>query len=208
MRAPAMKTRGSLLALLLAASVSAQTSAPAPARRNQAAPAAATKTVRPDPNLLDGSKLEAEKRPMYGMLSEIEMGEQEGGKPDRVSPNSGPGGGSGEAPPPGGKAGSPPPPAGGSAEKVEEGPPAEAQGAQAQKLSGPQGAQAPGGANKQSQTKLGDASLQIQTVKASPDVVGTQPTTTQQYEKNLPAGSQSTNRNQGAEKGKVIPKGL
>lgn len=202
-----MKSLNFLLALMMAATGLAQTSAPAPARRNQSAPPAASKPVRPDPNLLDGSKHEAEKRPMYGMLSEIEMGENEGGKADRVSPNSGPGGGSGEAPPPGGKSGDPAQ-AGGSAEKIEQGPAAEAQGAQAQKLSGPQGAQAAGGGDKQSQTKLGDASLQIQTVKASPDVVGAQPTTTQQYEKKLPAGSQSNNRNQGAEKGKVIPKGL
>ena len=201
-----MKPLACLLVLLASASAFAQSAAPAPARRNQAAPPA--KTVRPDPNLLDGSKLEREKRPMFGMLSEIEMGENEGGKADRVSPNSGPGGGSGEAPPPGGKAGGPAQ-AGGSAEKIEQGPAAAAQGAQAQKLQAPPGAQAAGGAaDKQQQMKIGDASLQIQTVNASPEVVGTQPTTTQQYEKKLPAGSQSNNRNQGAEKGKVIPKGL
>lgn len=208
MRASTMKSLSTLLALMMAATGLAQSTGQAQARRSQAAPAAAAKPVRPDPNLLDGSKHEPEKRPLYGMLSEIEMGENEGGKSDRVSPNSGPGGGNGEAPPPGGKSGSQAQ-AGGSAEKIEQGPAAEAQGAQAQKLSGSQGAaQAAGGADKQSQTKLGDASLQIQTVKASPDVVGTQTTSTQQYEKKLPSGSQSNNRNQGAEKGKVIPKGL
>jgi hypothetical protein len=35
-----------------------------------------------------------------------------------------------------------------------------------------------------------------------------QPSSSQQYEKKVPAGQQTNNRNQGVEKGKVIPKGL
>ena len=202
-----MKLLCALLVLGLAAS--AQTANPAGSasgRRNQPAPAA--KTVRPDPNLLDGSKLEAEKRPMFGMLSEIEMGEKEGGKADKISPDSGPAGGNGQLPPPGAKSGGPAQ-AGGSEEKIAEGAAAEAQGAQAQKLDSTQNAQAAGGPQaKPRDLQIGDASLQIKTEKPSPDVVGNQPTTTQQYEKKLPAGQQSNNRNQGAEKGKVIPKGL
>lgn len=205
-----MKLLCFLLVLVIAAP--AQTAKqPAPsgaaaARRNQ--PAAAAKTVRPDPNLLDGSKLEAEKRPMFGMLSEIEMGENEGGKEDRISPNSGPAGNNGQPPPPGGKTGASAQ-SGGSAEKVEEGPAAEAEGAEAKKLSTPEGAQAAGGkTGKQQNMQIGDASLQIQTSAPAPDVVGSQPTTTQQYEKKLPSGQQTNNSNQGAEKGKVIPKGL
>lgn len=204
-----MKLLCCLLALVLAAS--AQTANPAGSaagRRNQPAPAA--KTVRPDPNLLDGSKLEAEKHPMFGMLSEIEMGENEGGKADKISPDSGPAGGNGKTPPPGAKSGGPAP-AGGSEEKITEGAAAEAeaQGAQANKLDAQENAQAAGGPQaKPRDLQIGDASLQIKTEKASPDVVGVQPTTTQQYEKKLPAGQQSNNRNQGAEKGKIIPKGL
>jgi len=207
-----MKPLLSLLILVFAATAVAQSQNPAnpagaaSAKRN---PPAKAGTVRPDPNLLDGSKLEAEKRPLFGMLSEIEMGENEGGKPDKVSPNSGPAGGSEQGPPPpGGSAGAPPPPGGGSEEKVAEGPAAEAQGAQAKSLQNAAGAQAGGGPAKPQNVQIGDASLQIKTAAASPDVVGTQPTTTQQYEKKLPSGPQSNNRNQGAEKGKVIPKGL
>ena len=56
--------------------------------------------------------------------------------------------------------------------------------------------------------QIGDATLQIQTVPQTPDTVGTEPSQAQQYEKKTPAGQQSNNRNQGVEKGKVIPKGL
>ena len=203
-----MKLLCCLLALVITAA--AQTSNPAAgsssARRNQ--PATAAKPVRPDPNLLDGSKLEAEKRPMFGMLSEIEMGENEGGKEDKISPNSGPAGSSGQTQQPGGKAGSPEQ-SGGSEEKIAEGPAAEAEGTQAKKLETPEGAQAAaGGATKSRDLQIGDASLQIKTEAPAPDVVGNQPTTAQQYEKKLPTGQQSNNRNQGAEKGKIIPKGL
>jgi hypothetical protein len=56
--------------------------------------------------------------------------------------------------------------------------------------------------------QIGDATLQIQTVPQTPDMVGTEASKAQQYEKKVPPGQQSNNRNQGVEKGKVIPKGL
>jgi hypothetical protein len=219
-----MKVPAFLLAGLVLASASAQSTTPAatpPAPKARAASAtkskATGKVVLPDPEILDGSKYEPEKRPLYGMISEIEMGEEEGDQSDRVSPNSGPQGqpsAQGQQTP-GGGAQQPPQPqaeqAGGSAEPVAEGPQAAAEGIQAQKLQVPQGAQAaPGGPQGAARNlQIGDASLQIQTVPQSPDMVGAQqPSSSQQYEKKVPAGQQTNNRNQGVEKGKVIPKGL
>ena len=207
-----------LLAALLVADAAAQASSTPPVapgastpRTKQNAPAkgaAKAKGVLPDPDLLDGSKYEPEKRPLYGMISEIEMGEQESEQQDRISPNSGPQNPSGaesqqqqQAEQQGG--------AGGSSPAITQGgPQGEAVGAQAQSLQGqPQQAGGPqqGGARDM---QIGDATLQIQTVQQTPDMVGTEPSQAQQYEKKVPAGQQSNNRNQGVEKGKVIPKGL
>ncbi|AOS43671.1 hypothetical protein Verru16b_00723 [Lacunisphaera limnophila] len=221
-----MKYPVPLLAAVLLLNAGAQTAAPVPVpgapsanRPRPATPAKATaakaasgvKAVLPDPDLLDGSKYEPEKRPLYGMLSEIEMGEEEGGEQDRVSPNSGP---AGQPPPPGqenkpGGAG-PEQEKQGSAEKIEEGPAAKPEGAQAQKINAPEGAQQQAGGPQGSarEMQIGDATLQIQTEAKSPDVVGQEASKAQQYEKPTPAGQQSNTRNQGVEKGKVIPKGL
>lgn len=218
-----MKVFATLLGALLLATGSAQSTTPAAsaapgAPKARPATAAKGKVVLPDPEILDGSKYEPEKRPLYGMISEIEMGEEEGDQSDRVSPNSGPQGqpsAQGQQQPGGGGPPPPQPPpaeqAGGSAEQMEQGPQAAAEGIQAQKLQVPQGAQAapagPQGAARNMQ--IGDASLQIQTVPQSPDMVGAQqPSSAQQYEKKVPAGQQTNNRNQGVEKGKIIPKGL
>lgn len=212
-----MKLPAVLLAVALLADAAAQSSVTPPvapgaatSRSKQSAPARG-KPVLPDPEILDGSKFEAEKRPLYGMLSEIEMGEEEGDQQDRVSPNSGPqGAASPEASKPGG--GQQQPQQGGSPEKIAEGPQAQAEGAQAQKLNVPEGAASQQAAGQQGGARdmqIGDATLQIQTVPQTPDMVGAQQASNaQQYEKKPAAGQQTNNRNQGVEKGKVIPKGL
>lgn len=222
-----------LVAALLAVEAGAQASSTPPvapgasttrAKQNQAARSTApkAKAVLPDPELLDGSKYEPEKRPLYGMISEIEMGEQESEQQDQVSPNSGPqnpsapdpnapqqaGGGSQQQP----AAQPEQQQAGGSSEPIPQGggPQAEAVGAQARSLQGAQGAQAQQGGPQPSSRdmQIGDATLQIQTVPQTPDMIGNEPSKAQQYEKPVPPGQQSNNRNQGVEKGKVIPKGL
>jgi hypothetical protein len=167
------------------------------------------KPVLPDPDILDGSKYEPEKRPLYGMISEIEMGEEEGENQERVGPNSGP---AGQPPPPGEEnkpgGGGPEQEKQGSAEKIDEGPAAQPEGAQAQKINATEGAQAGGPQGSAREMQIGDATLQIQTEPKSPDVVGQEASKAQQYEKATPAGQQTNTRNQGVEKGKVIPKGL
>ena len=222
-----MRIPAALIAVALLADATAQSSTPpvapgaATPRTKQTPPAKGTpastaKPVLPDPDILDGSKYEPEKRPLYGMLSEIEMGEEEGEQQDRVSPNSGPqGAASAEAPKSGGaqqqQQQQQAQQQGGSSQPVAQGgPQAQAVGAQAQNLSGPQGAQNAAGGPQDSarNMQIGDATLQIQTVPQTPDTVGTEPSQAQQYEKKTPAGQQSNNRNQGVEKGKVIPKGL
>jgi hypothetical protein len=214
-----MKYSASLLAAALLLNAGAQTATPFPgaATSNRPRPTTppakttpGTKAILPDPDILDGSKYEPEKRPLYGMLSEIEMGEEEGGDQDRVGPNSGP---AGQPPPPGeqnkpGGAG-PEQQKEGSSEKVDEGPSAQPEGAQAQKINAAEGAQQAGGPQGSArEMQIGDATLQIQTEAKSPDVVGQEASKAQQYEKPTPAGQQSNTRNQGVEKGKVIPKGL
>ncbi len=221
-----MRIPAALIAVVLLADATAQSSTPpvapgaATPRTKQAPPAKGTqaraaKPVLPDPDILDGSKYEPEKRPLYGMLSEIEMGEEEGEQQDRVSPNSGPQGATAaEEPKSGGAQQQQQQQAqqqGGSSQPVAQGgPQAQAAGAQAQNLQVPQGAQNPPGGPQDSarNMQIGDATLQIQTVPQTPDTVGTEPSQAQQYEKKTPAGQQSNNRNQGVEKGKVIPKGL
>ena len=199
----------------------ASTSARIPATKSTSKPAKLNKTGIPDPDLLDGSAFEKEKRPLEGMLSEIEMGEKEGPQGAKISPDSGPAGsqsaspnqidpsktlaGGGQPVPEGSDksgSGSPPP----------EGPAAEAQGTQVSDLKIPEGAQSAGGAQSTAPRNLqiGDATLQIQTVeKGAADVVGIESSTAQQYEKKLPkGGAQTDNRNKGVEKGRVVPKGL
>lgn len=219
-----MKLPALLLVAALLADAAAQTSSTPPvapgaittrAKQNQTTRSTAPKgkVVLPDPDLLDGSKYDPEKRPLYGMLSEIEMGEQESDQQDRVGPNSGPAGEpkAGEENKPGGGPQPEPIEQGkeGSAAPIEQGPAAQAQGAQAQQLSGPQSSPADGGPQGGARDmQIGDATLQIPIEAKTPDVVGQEASKAQQYEKPVPAGQQSNTRNQGVEKGKVIPKGL
>lgn len=187
--------------------VAATPSSRIPAARSTNKAAKPAKTGVPDPDLLDGSAFDKEKRPITGMLAEIEMGEQEGPQGAKVSPDSGAAGSQSpdaeknEANQSGG-GGAPPP----------SGPSAEAQGAQVANLKVPEGAQPADGAQASSprDMQIGDATLQIQTMdKANPNVVGVQSSNSQQYEKKLPQGGQQTdNRNRGVEKGRVVPKGL
>ena len=180
------------------------------------------KTVTPDPDLLDGSSYDKEKRPLHGMLSEIEIGEGEGGKSSKISPDSGPAGAAGAKPPedqkqaaaPEGSAAAAGGAGGGSKSAVPQGPAGSAGGAQADSLKVPEGASGGGpnadGAKPQAQ-QIGDASLQIQTLPQSPEnVVGAQGSNAQQFEKKVPAGGSSipSAGNAGAEKGRVVPKGL
>ena len=192
----------------------------------------------PDPDLLDGSAFEKEKRPLEGMLSEIEMGEKEGPKGAKVSPDSGPAGSQSQS---AGK-NDPSKTAGGGAETASqdaqqqaaggaqaeqaqssqqqgggspsaEGPAAQAQGTQVANLKVPEGAQSAGAQSGTAprDLQIGDATLQIQTLdKNAQNVVGVESSTAQQYEKKVPSGSsdQGDNRNRGVEKGRVVPKGL
>lgn len=179
---------------------------PAAKRAGTTAKRTPGKPLAPDPDLLDGSIYEPEKRPLHGMLSEIEMGEQESEqKAEKISPDAGDPGGGGSEPPP-------PDQQGGSAEKPPEGPPAAPEGVQVADLKVPEGAEGQQGGGSQSKPRdlqIGDATLQIQPLKStSPDIVGVQSTSTQQYEKKLPQGQQTDNRNRGVERGKEMPKGL
>jgi hypothetical protein len=195
------------------------------------------KTGVPDPDLLDGSAFEKEKRPLEGMLSEIEMGEKEGPKGAKVSPNSGPAGSQQQSP----DKNDPTKTAGGGAETPPQsseqqaagassaeqalsgqqqgggspsagGPTAQAQGTQVANLKVPEGAQNAGGAQSMTprDQQIGDATLQIPGGHSAKDVVGVESGTTQQFEKKVPSGSSNmgSNRNQGVEKGRVVPKGL
>ena len=218
-----------LLAAIAVATAWSQTTSSGPTASTPRIPSAKStgKTARPgktgvpDPDLLDGSAFEKEKRPLEGMLSEIEIGEKEGPKGAKISPDSGPAGSQSASPNQndptktaagGGKpvpqnsdksgSGSPPP----------DGPAAEAQGTQVSDLKVPEGAQSAGGAQSTAprDLQIGDATLQIQTVaKTASDVIGVESSSTQQYEKKLPSGGgPSDNRNKGVEKGRVVPKGL
>jgi len=208
-----MKAARATLALLFAAAVAlpaqtpasdSATKAPAPKRTK------AGKPVLPDPDLLDGSIYEPEKRPLYVMQSEIEMGEQEAGKSDKVSPQSGPAGQGEQQDQQGGSAGDPDKKRaqpGGAETKPE--------GIKVENLKIPEGAAGQQDANtpppnKPRDIQIGDATLQIQTVpqSAQKDIVGQNSSTAQQAAKNIPQGQQTDNRNKGSEKGKVVPKGL
>lgn len=98
-----MKAPRSLLVLLLASAAVAQTTPaarPASARTGQAREAARPgEKLPPDPDLFDGSKFDAEKRPETGMMGEFEM---PGGpeKSDKVGGDPGQSGGGNQPPPP------------------------------------------------------------------------------------------------------------
>lgn len=197
--------------------------------RRPAGAKAAAKMVKPDPDLLDGSIYDAEPRPLYGMISEIELPgseekservggapQQAGGQQENSAQRPGPAGGSSQAqqqPEQPQAAAAPPPIQSGQDDRQEPqagGPQAQAQGVQAASLQGQQSAGGPQEQSKPRDMQIGDATLQIQTVPQNqPQVVGTeQPTSTQQYEKKVPPGQQTDNRNRGVEKGKVMPKGI
>lgn len=217
--------------------------------------------VLPDVDLLDGSSYEKEKRPLRGMLSEIELGETDGGPQSKVSPESGAPGGSQQPPKPddpktggastpqnvaqnqaaGGAADATPPNAtqgggGAAGQKIPEGqmagggaggpespngqasaggagPAATAEGMQAANLRVPEGAANAVGAatGKPQQMQIGDAALQIQTsAENNSDVVGTQASNSQQFDRKVGSGGSATPTagNVGVEKGRVVPKGL
>lgn len=216
-------------AFALAAAAWAQVQAPGSInnRRPTAGKSATAKEVKPDPDLLDGSIYDAEERPLYGMLAEFELpgseekGERVGGQSEpageqsqSASPPQGPTGGSAQPQQQEQSQGGQPPPIESGTddrqEPAQQGQQGQPQGIQAQKLEGPQSAGGPQDQSKPRDMKIGDASLQIQTVpKNTPQVVGTeQVTTTQQYEKKVPQGQQTDNRNKGVERGKVMPKGI
>lgn len=170
----------------------------------------AGKPVLPDPDLLDGSVYEPEKRPLFVMQSEIEMGEQEARQGDKVSPESGPGGSQGEQDQQGGPGPEP-------KEKRAQpgGNEAKAEGIKVENLKIPEGSNPASQQDIPSPPKprdlqIGDATLQIQTIPmtAQKDIVGTQSSNAQASTKNIPQGQQTDNRNKGSEKGKVVPKGL
>lgn len=217
----------SLIAATMATAMWAQTPPPAATSNRPRIDAAKRtdksakprKAVIPDPDLLDGSALEPEKRPLYGMLSEIEMGEKEGGNAARISPDSGSAGGTEESDK--NKAGGakdaatqPPESSSEGGDKITQGPEAPAEGVQVADLKVPEGAAAGGpdqNISRPRDLQIGDATLQIQTQsKNAPNVIGMESSTNQQYEKKLPSGSppSGSNRNTGVEKGRVIPKGL
>jgi hypothetical protein len=195
-----------------------------------AASSSVAKVPKPDPDILDGSQFDPEKKPMYGMISEIELAGSEQ-KSERVGgSNQPPPAGGAQTPPMGqtaGGAGEPPsgppppqqpPPGGAPGAEIEEkqddrqsgGPQGQAEGVQVKNLETPEGAasqqSAPASAPRDMQ--IGDATLQIQTVQQKPDMIGQQSTSTQQSDKKMPQGKQTDNRNRGAEKGRVMPKGL
>ncbi len=179
--------------------------------------AVSAKSGIPDPVLFDGSKMEPEKRPDRGMLAEFEMPGGENPSERVGGPAGGqPGGEEGEA---GG---------GGGAQReqsamaagrspVENDPNAKAEGASAQNLEIPEGAQADQSAaqaSKPQDVSLGDAAMQIQTTPNQQNTVGSQQqqqaaTNTQQYEKGAAQGNQKgDNNNRGLERGQSVPQGL
>jgi hypothetical protein len=189
-------------------------------------PTGTAKGPLPDPVLLDGSALEAEKRPEYGMLGEFEMAGDENAKSDKVGgqqqqqgaggqqqggANGGESGAEG-----GGSAGSQPQQGGGSQAPAQNDPSAQAQGSQVGQL---QGEGASGGAGQEAsrpqQVALGDSAMQIKSQANVPGVIGKETLPAgkevpQQYDKNTPAGGKQTpgRGNQGVEKGRVMPAGI
>ena len=215
-----------LIALAFGASAWAQSQAPGSinTRRDSRATSsrAPVKAQKPDPDLLDGSIYEPEKRPLFGMMSEIEMAGSEQ-KSERVGGNPEPQGASASSLPklPSGggpqaqqqqQAATPPPIQSGQDDRqMPQGPQGQAQGVQVANLEVPEGAaSAPDQEGKPRDMQIGDATLQIQTVQqsAQQSIVGMESSSTQQYEKKVPQGQQTDNRNRGVEKGKVMPKGI
>ena len=184
----------------------------------------AAKGPLPDPVLLDGSKMAAEKRPEYGMLGEFEMAGDEKAETDRVGGSSRQKGGSGsqqnaastgEAG--GGGAGTQATQnqQGGGQAIEQNAAQGSAEGTQVKEMQGSaQGGQAGQSGEKPQQVALGDAAMQIKPQANSQTVVGAQQQPVgkevpQQYDKNTPGGKQAPSRgNQGVEKGRVMPAGI
>lgn len=179
--------------------------------------AVAAKSGIPDPVLFDGSKMEPEKRPDRGMLAEFELpggenpservGGPSGGEPGGEEEGEEGGGGGAQREQSAMAAGRSP---------VENDPNAKAEGASAENLQIPEGAQADQSAAQASKPRdvsLGDAAMQIQTA-AQQNTVGSQQqqqaaTNTQQYEKGAAQGNQKgDNNNRGLERGQAVPQGL
>jgi hypothetical protein len=184
--------------------------------------------VLPDPALLDGSAVAAEKKGEFGLIGDFELpGDEEGrkekagggaGGPEGQQPQqagaggagpAGAGGGTGEA----GKSGTGKPGAQGAGPDGKEGaggapsagdPQAKAEGMRVAQLggdaSGVVGAEA--GAQKPAQVAIGDAAMRIpQNTQAAPGVVGAQQVAgqnTQVYEKGTGSGGKGPNGKQGA----------
>lgn len=186
------------------------------------------KGILPDPTLLDGSALAAEKRPEQGMLGDFELPGDENSRNGRVGGAQTPpeqqgkggqgtpqlaGGAEGQ---PQGAGGQPPPqnPTGGAGAPAANDPNAKAEGTQVGQLQGEAG---PGGleglAAKPQAVSIGDSAMQIKTVANAPSVVGAAVPAgqTQQMEKKVGGGKGSTSVPGGrnaAEKGRAIPAGL
>lgn len=208
-----------------------------PAAKSATPATKSSKTVKPDPDLLDGSIYEPEKKPRYGMISEVEIAgseqksEQVGGPTVTASaeaatppPDGQPPGGGGPPPaaeqapqPPGGPTGTEPDPQQTGVPTSQSAadpnaPQTQAGGIQAEKIDNPQGVASagPDAAKPASNMKIGDASLQIPSNQQpqQPPPVGAESTSTQQFDKKMPQGQQTDNRNRGSEKGRVMPKGI
>lgn len=169
--------------------------------------AAVAKGGIPDPALFDGSKHEPEKRPDRGMLAEFEM-------PGGERPSEKVGGPAGES---GGGAQREQSAQAASRGPVQNDPNAKAEGASAENLQIPEGAQADQSAAQQpsrpQEVSIGDAAMQIQTAPNQQNAVGGQQQqaaqNTQQYEKGAAQGNQrGDNNNRGVERGQTVPQGL
>lgn len=189
-----------------------RTAQPAAAQRSAAATA---KSGFPDPALFDGSAEKPEKRPDRGMLAEFEM--PGGEKPsDKVGgPSGGSPGGSEQQQGQGGGGAREQSAAAASRGAVQNDPNAKAEGASAENLSVPEGAQAAASAAAASKPKdvsLGDAAMQIQTAANQQNTVGGEQqkaANAQQYEKGAAQGNQKgDNNNRGVERGQNVPAGL
>jgi len=218
-RSPLPRLAAALLAFA-GVGLSAQTPAPASGARAPATRTAAVRPVLPDPELFDGSALEAEPRPDSGMLAEFELpGSEErpeqmavrnaGENPQQQQQQMGGGGGS----PSGQQAGQ-----GGARPSSGGDPNAKAEGIAVAELQVDEGS-ASQDAVKPREISIGDTAMQIPVATAQQSVIGSQPqsnsgqqqgvSNSQQYEKGAAAGRQTgNNQNRGLEKGRNIPEGL
>ncbi len=190
----------------------------------------------PDPALLDGSSLPAEKKTEFGMIGDFELPGDENAKGDKVGgpPSSGASGGSGKEDPkaaangPGGggadgnSPGGQKPPGGpdsrGGPGGGQNDPNAKAEGIRVAELktdeAAGQGNLPDTGVQKPKQIAIGDPTMQIKTAPNAPGVVGAQTTAgkTQQMEKATGGGAgkapSGDNSNRGVEKGRAMPTGL